>query len=164
MAKFTNSLESLHIAAPCKADWDDMIGDARVRFCGQCQKNVYNLSNMTRREAERLVANKEGSMCVRFYKRADGTVITANCPIGLRNLKRRVSRIASAMISAVLSFITGIGIHSGFTIIDVDSSAIPPVSLDMKVDEQLNLYNGQVQENKVEEDDREKFSIVEGGI
>jgi hypothetical protein len=118
---------------------------------------------MTRREAERLVANKEGSMCVRFYKRADGTVITANCPVGLRRIKRRVSRIASAMISAVLGFITGIGIHSGFTITDVDSLAIPPVSLDMKVDEQQpEPFNGQVQE-KVEEDGVQ-FTIIEGGI
>src|SRR3954452_5823731 len=37
-------LESIRIASPCKANWDDMVGDERARFCGQCAKNVYNLS------------------------------------------------------------------------------------------------------------------------
>jgi hypothetical protein len=161
MAKITTSLEHLRVATPCKADWDDMMGDDRVRFCGQCQKNVYNLSNMSRKEAERLVINREGGMCVRFYRRADGTVITANCPVGLRNIKRRMSRVASAIISAVLGFITGIGAYSGLTIRDVDSSEIPPVTLDANklpvtsvdgsLDESVETVNGQ-------------YTIVEGGI
>lgn len=159
MAKFKTSLESLRVAAPCKADWDDMIGDNRVRFCGQCQKNVYNLSNMTRKEAERLVTNREGSMCVRFYKRSDGTVITSNCPVGLREIKRRTTRIASAIFSAMLSFITGVFAYSSLNIIDVDSSAIPPVSIDMKVNEEPELFNGQVKEKE-----EEQFTLIEGGI
>lgn len=129
MAKFTTILESLYVAAPCKADWNEMLGDNRVRFCGQCQKNVYNLSNMSRKEAERLVTNREGGMCVRFYKRRDGTVITTNCPVGLREIKRRVSRISVAMISALLSFVTGISAYSKFNVVEVDSSEIPSQTL-----------------------------------
>ncbi len=45
-------LEDVRIASPCSASWEDMTGDARVRFCGKCAKNVYNLSEMTRDEAE----------------------------------------------------------------------------------------------------------------
>src|SRR6516162_8887116 len=37
----------LRVASPCPADWNAMQGDDRVRFCGQCEKNVYNLSAMT---------------------------------------------------------------------------------------------------------------------
>ncbi|MGZ3438637.1 MAG: hypothetical protein ACXVDD_03950, partial [Polyangia bacterium] len=69
-------LESLRIATPCSADWDEMAGDERVRFCGKCEKNVYNLSAMTREAGEALVREKEGRMCVRMYQRADGTVLT----------------------------------------------------------------------------------------
>jgi hypothetical protein len=95
------------------ADWDRMRGDERVRFCDQCSLNVYNLSGMTRREAEAILTNSEGRLCVRFYRRADGTILTNNCPVGLRALKRRVSRVASATLSAVVSFFAGLGIVSG---------------------------------------------------
>ena len=40
-------LDRVSVAAPCSADWGAMDGDARVRHCGQCEKNVYNLSSMT---------------------------------------------------------------------------------------------------------------------
>jgi hypothetical protein len=110
MSRFTNSLARVRVAAPCQADWDEMRGDERVRFCHLCSLNVYNLSAMTRREAERLVARSEGRLCVRFYRRADGTMLTQSCPVGLRALKRRVSRITSAMFAAVIGFFTGVGI------------------------------------------------------
>jgi hypothetical protein len=82
-------LENVAIAAPCKASWDAMVGDARVRFCGQCEKNVYNLSAMPRDEAEALLAAREGKMCVRLYKREDGTVMTSDCPVGVKRRRRR---------------------------------------------------------------------------
>jgi hypothetical protein len=85
-----------------------MVGNERVRFCGQCSLNVYNLSAMTRSEAEQLISQAEGRLCVRYYRRADGTVLTKNCPVGLRSLKRRLSRIATASIAAALSFFAGI--------------------------------------------------------
>lgn len=37
-------LEHVHVAKPCNADWNQMQGDARVRTCGQCDKQVFNLS------------------------------------------------------------------------------------------------------------------------
>jgi hypothetical protein len=114
MAKFTNPLDGVRVAAPCPADWSKMVGDERVRYCGECNLHVYNLSGMTRREAETLITNAEGRLCVRFYRRADGTVLTRNCPVGLRALKRRVTRIASATLTAVLGFFAGVGLNFGF--------------------------------------------------
>lgn len=43
---------------------------------------------MTREEAHQLIAQREGRVCVRLYRRADGTVITADCPIGRRHATR----------------------------------------------------------------------------
>ena len=100
-------LEDIRIATPCSADWDDMTGDARVRFCGKCEKNVYNLSAMTRQEGEALVRQKEGRLCVRLYQRQDGTVITSDCPVGVRRqrLRARVwASISGAAASAALVF------------------------------------------------------------
>lgn len=112
MAKYTSPLDHVSVAAPCSADWDAMIGTPQKRFCGQCRLNVYNLSGMTKREAEQLIANAEGRLCVRFYRRADGTILTENCPVGLRALKRRLSRTASAALSAILSFLAGLGLYT----------------------------------------------------
>lgn len=74
------ALEEIKIARPCRADWDAMSGDQRARFCGMCHKNVYDISRMSRVEAENLIREKEGRLCVRLYRRADGTVITSDCP------------------------------------------------------------------------------------
>ncbi|HEV2911733.1 MAG TPA: hypothetical protein VGX92_00335 [Pyrinomonadaceae bacterium] len=112
MAKYTSPLDHVTVAAACPADWDAMIGNERARFCGQCRLNVYNLSGMTKREAEALIASAEGRLCVRFYRRADGTILTENCPVGLRALKRKLSRITRAALSAVLSFLAGLGLYT----------------------------------------------------
>jgi hypothetical protein len=99
-------LESLRIASPCSADWDEMVGDDQIRFCGQCEKNVYNLSAMTRDAAEALVAEREGRVCVRFYRRADGMVLSSDCPVGARRLRLRErmwARISGAAASIALT-------------------------------------------------------------
>ncbi len=111
MAKFSSPLNHVSVAAPCSADWDQMIGDERTRFCGQCNLNVYNLSSMTRKDAERLIVQTEGRLCIRYYRRRDGSILTQNCPVGLRALKRRVAGIAKAVSTSVLSFLAGIGIY-----------------------------------------------------
>lgn len=108
MRKFTNPLDNIHVASPCSANWDEMFGDDRKRHCGDCKLNVYNLSNMTRREAEDLLVNSEGRLCVRFFRRADGTVLTKNCPVGWQAVKRRMSRIATAAFSMVAGIFGGI--------------------------------------------------------
>ena len=102
------SLDDIRIASPCKSDWNQMYGDERRRFCADCKLNVYNLSGMTRDEAERLVMNSEGRLCVRFFRRKDGTILTQDCPVGWRAIKRRASRVVVAMSSAVFAFFAGL--------------------------------------------------------
>ena len=69
-------LELLQIPAPCPANWDAMSGDAAGRFCQHCQKTVHDLSAMTRDEAERLVCQAAGVLCVRITRLPDGQVQT----------------------------------------------------------------------------------------
>jgi hypothetical protein len=85
-----------------------MYGDERTRFCGQCKLNVYNLSGMTREEAENLVTNAEGRLCVRFYRRADGTVITENCPVGWARVKQRARVYTTAAFSLIMTLLGGL--------------------------------------------------------
>jgi len=86
-----NILDNLRIAAPCSTEWSAMQGDERVRFCGSCEKNVYNLIGMTDDEANALLTDHEGNACIRAYQRADGTLMTQNCPVGLRKLRQRMA-------------------------------------------------------------------------
>jgi hypothetical protein len=46
-------------------------------------------------------------MCARFYQRADGTMLTENCPVGFRAAVLRGSRIAAAVLAAVVSIAPG---------------------------------------------------------
>lgn len=108
MSRFANTLGRVRVAAPCGEEWDEMRGDERVRFCSRCSLNVYNLSAMTRREAERLVVSNEGRLCVRFYRRRDGMILTQNCPGGLARIRLRVSRVASAAAAAAFGLLAGV--------------------------------------------------------
>jgi len=98
------NLGAFHVASPCPSSWEKMIGDERVRHCSECNLNVYNLSAMTEREIEQLVQATQGRrLCARLYRRADGTVLTRDCPWSLRMMARRASRFASAMLTALMS-------------------------------------------------------------
>jgi len=114
MARFSNQLDTVRIATPCEGNWDEMVGDHRVRHCELCNRNVFNLSGMSRQAAEAMLTNTEGKVCVRFYRRSDGTIITADCPAGIRAFRRKIARTAGASLSAVLTFFAGLGLYSRF--------------------------------------------------
>lgn len=114
MNKFTNPLNNIKVASPCSQDWNSMSGDNRKRFCGECKLNVYNLSGMTKEEAENLLVNSEGRLCVRFYRRSDGTVLTQDCPVGWAAFKRRVSKTAAGVASLIFGVFSGLGINAMF--------------------------------------------------
>jgi hypothetical protein len=127
MRKFTNPLDNIHIASPCKADWNAMTGDERKRHCAECKLNVYNLSGMTRTEAENFLINSEGRVCVRFYRRADGSVLTKDCPVGWQAFKQRVSKTAAAFASLVFGVVSGLGLTALFTLKeDLNNISIAP--------------------------------------
>jgi len=92
-------IDNIRIASPCTADWEQMNGDDRVRHCDACNLNVYNLAAFTETEIRELVANRKGRLCGRIYQRRDGTVLTQNCPVGMRAVARRISRIAGAVFA-----------------------------------------------------------------
>ena len=114
MPKLTSPLDHLRIAAPCSANWDEMFSfeDKRVRFCSDCNLNVYNLSGMNKQEAEVLITKTEGRLCVRFYRRADGSILTQNCPIGLKAIKQRVAWLGQVIQGIVLSLLFFLGLHN----------------------------------------------------
>jgi hypothetical protein len=97
-----------------------MRGSDRVRFCARCKKHVYNLSGMTRDQAEDLIRQNEGGMCVRFYRRTDGTVLTQDC-LALAAMRRWVAvglSLAGTLLLGVFAVL--------FTIPERSSGRIAP--------------------------------------
>ena len=72
----TRPLEVLRIESPCHESWEAMAGDDARRFCQGCHRHVHNLSAMTRDQAERLICEAAGPLCVRFEQAPDGAVRT----------------------------------------------------------------------------------------
>ena len=99
-------VNKMRVASPCPIRWESMSGDEMVRHCHSCQLNIYNISTLTTAEAENLIATHEGRLCIRLHRRTDGTVITRDCPTGLRALRKRVARVASAAFATVLGFVS----------------------------------------------------------
>ena len=101
-----STLDNVMIAAPCNIGWDNMVGDDRVRLCAGCDKNVYNTSRMTKAEIKELLAVDDNEHCLRIYRRADGTMITEDCPVGMRRVRdawRRVAKVAASIWACALS-------------------------------------------------------------
>jgi hypothetical protein len=99
-------LKDARIASPCPAKWEDMSGDDRRRYCAQCDKHVYSLADMKAEEALALLREGSGDVCMQIYRRADGTVLTTDCPAGYRACVARFWRgfvTAAGAIVALLA-------------------------------------------------------------
>lgn len=97
------------IASPCSKDWAQMKGTAQKRFCDSCHKHVYDLSMMRYDEVKELL-EREVPPCVRLWQRADGTVMTADCPVGRERARRELRRLfalAAAAAVGIAAFLRG---------------------------------------------------------
>jgi len=83
-----------------------MAGDDRVRFCVGCGKYVHNLSAMTRGEAEQLVCEAAGQLCVRFQPAdATGTGVRT-LPYASKGMRPRTWRFW-AVLGGLGAMVTG---------------------------------------------------------
>lgn len=122
-------LPNMRVAAPCNASWDAMTGDDRARHCGECKQQVFNLSALTTEQAESLIREKHGDLCVRYYKRKDGTVLTADCTVGAKKRERRRTLAASAVAMSLF----GAGVSNEV----VSKSAAPLHAVEDDADEAI---------------------------
>lgn len=95
-----NILDRVCIAMPCNIGWDNMKGNDEVRLCGGCNKNVYNISAMSKKEAEELLSRPK-LPCIQIVRRNDGTLLTDDRPKAIRIFWQ----YAKATVSAALSLI-----------------------------------------------------------
>lgn len=108
-------LDDILLSYPCPVDWESMEGDDYKRYCDKCDLNVYNISAMSKEDAESFLGAEEGA-CIRFYRRADGTIKTAGCGryyATIRSGARTVLRTAASLLVAVFScFLSGFNLSA----------------------------------------------------
>jgi len=89
--------DKIKVMNPCSEDWDEMIGNDHFRFCSHCAKNVNDVSQLTRKEAMRLVRRSSGKLCVRYYVDPK-----TNRPVFLDTL-HKLTRRAPAVTAGVMA-------------------------------------------------------------
>lgn len=96
-------VDSIEIKSPCSESWDAMNGNAKMRFCSHCDKHVNNLSELTRKQAMRLVRDSNGRLCVRYVKNP-----VNNQPVFAERLHQITRRagIAAGVLGASLTLST----------------------------------------------------------
>lgn len=93
-------INSVQIASPCPVSWSSMSGDDKVRFCGSCEKNVYDISALTADAAVELIRENKGDICVQLFRRKDGTVLTEDCPKGLKRLRQALIKKTACVVAS----------------------------------------------------------------
>jgi hypothetical protein len=96
-----------------------MKGDDVTRHCRSCKKNVYDISSLSEDEAIDLINEKEGLLCVKFFQRSDGTILTEDCPVGLRN------KIKYAYLRTVLMLFALFGLSSSTSCNEIKAKYFP---------------------------------------
>ncbi len=49
-------LDSIRVETPCLQSWSEMRGSDQIRFCDHCAEDIHNLSQMTGKQARKIVA------------------------------------------------------------------------------------------------------------
>lgn len=106
-AKSSLILDSLSVASPCPVSWDSMSPSKsdNVRFCGQCSKYVYDISSMSRIDAEEFLECRSGRVCITYYQRSDGRIMTDDCPAKFRAIRKRYRQMVSFIVGLVCSLV-----------------------------------------------------------
>ena len=95
-------LDVIQVPSPCPADWEKMSGDEQRRFCAHCGKHVHNLTAMPADEAERLICERAGDLCVRFARDiATGAVITLDYARRPQTSRRRAILVIASILAAM---------------------------------------------------------------
>jgi hypothetical protein len=97
-----------------------MSGDEKKRFCSDCDKFVYDFSQMTRRQVEAIVSIHRGRMCARITRRPDGSLATLEAP----PVHPIVARRASPVVNATLAAILGLGVPANALNVDVSAAQL----------------------------------------
>lgn len=123
MAKKWNSnnvnlaMAEIKIASPCNVPLSEMEDRGNCFHCNSCKLNVYHFSNLTNAEIADLLNENNEKLCIGIFRREDGTMITKDCPLGLRDVgfiyRKRglIKALAFLFLALVATAYSGIRIN-----------------------------------------------------
>src|SRR5258706_1401723 len=88
------------VAKSCGVAWESMRGGERFRVCAECDREVWNLSAMTAREAEIRLLNAPALPCINY--RVDGAGHLISREEMRARAPRRLSLGAAAFVASTL--------------------------------------------------------------
>ena len=94
-------IDSVEVKSPCSEEWNKMHGTDKVRFCSHCSTSVNNLSEMTRKQATRLVRASGGKLCIRYI--ADPKTKRPLFAEQLLQITRRAPSVAAGVMGASIA-------------------------------------------------------------
>ncbi len=106
-----------------------MKGDDAMRHCSACDQQVYQLSNMSSEQVEDFLLSRKTRglrTCVRFYQRADGTMLTSDCSVGKKR-KRKKQVLSAFGAVAVSASAVGIGMRAQRDVASTQPDVVPVV-------------------------------------
>jgi hypothetical protein len=113
-------LSQIRVAGPCSQPWQEMTGDDRARFCTHCDRHVHNLSAMTQDEAQRLICESAGRLCIAYVPNADGSPQTLGYQVPPK--RRRFGWMFAAVVGGIGAVAAAIAQHA------VADRPAPPVA------------------------------------
>lgn len=112
-------LDSVDVPIPCDKSWDEMIGNDVLRLCLHCEKDIYNISAMTKKEAKKLLFQSKEKVCIRLERESDGRVKT---------LKKQLHQI-TRQIPLAAGILTASMILSGTTNAQEQKTESPKITI-----------------------------------
>jgi hypothetical protein len=102
-------LSQVRVAEPCPMAWNEMAGNDRARFCSHCNKHVHNLSALHEDEAQRLICESAGSLCIAYVPDTQGAPTTlAYAPQKRPRYRWRLVAMVAALGGAASAFATAL--------------------------------------------------------
>ena len=100
-----------------------MTGDEKSRVCAQCDLSVLNASEMTDEEVMMAIMSLQTGkrVCMRIYRRHDGTILTKDCPVGLRKKLAANARRVAAWLAGGLSVLVSLSANAQQTAAPIDA-------------------------------------------
>lgn len=95
----------LQVVSPCPKRWSELQGDAKRRFCSECQLHVHNLSAMDEGERAQFVAGRGTHACISYELRADGSMVTPSRWGWLAGPARHARGVAAALLASAVPFL-----------------------------------------------------------
>ena len=152
-------IDNVSVGNACTEDWNKMVGSRSVRMCEHCAKNVNNLSEMTRKDAKRLVRASDGNICIRYMKHP-----VTKRPVfadQMYQITRRAPGIAAGVMTASMSLSTMAYAQGGVSI-----SRLPQVPIEEKI-ETSKAQPAEAPDEKVvrpNENESVKDAITDGSL